>query len=146
MPTTDAHEALDGALTPLGGHKGFALGLAVGLLSGPVIGAPIGSELALAMSHGNGEKSRGHFFIALDPGTFGDVALAGRRTADFLKEITASRKAPGIGEIHIPGERGHRAAEQGAQKGVRLARSIWDNTLRIAKELNVAPPPVQADV
>ena len=144
-PTIDAHQALDGALTPLGGHKGFALGLAVGLLSGPVIGAPIGSELGAAMCEGRGEKSRGHFFVALDPGVFGDPGLAAQRTADFLSEIKASRKAPGIGEIHIPGERGHRAAEQGTQKGVRLARSIWDNTLRIAKELNVEAPQVQAD-
>jgi hypothetical protein len=38
------------------------------------------------------------------------------------------------------------AAEQSARQGVRLARSIWDNTLRIAKELNVEPPPVRTDV
>jgi LDH2 family malate/lactate/ureidoglycolate dehydrogenase len=146
LPTTDAHEALDGALTPLGGHKGFALGLAVGLLSGPVIGAPIGTELAAAMSEGRGEKSRGHFFLALDSGAFGEAALAAQRIVDFLSEIKASRKAPGVEEIYIPGERGHRAAEQFAREGVLLARSIWDNTLRIAKELKVEPPSVRVDV
>jgi LDH2 family malate/lactate/ureidoglycolate dehydrogenase len=146
MPTTDAHKALDGALTPLGGHKGFALGLAVGLLSGPVIGAPIGAELATAMREGQGEKSRGHFFVALDPGMFGDAALAEQRTAAFLKEIKASRKAPGVGEIYIPGERGHRAAAENGRNGLRLSRSVWDNTVRIAKELHVEPPPVQAEI
>jgi LDH2 family malate/lactate/ureidoglycolate dehydrogenase len=139
-PTIDAQAALDGALTPLGGHKGFALGLAVGLLSGPVIGALIGAELTQAISEGQGERSRGHFFIAIDPAAFGDAALSAQRTAAFLAYIKASRKAVGSAEIKIPGERGHRAAAQAAQDGVRLLQSIWINTLKIAGELGVEPP------
>jgi LDH2 family malate/lactate/ureidoglycolate dehydrogenase len=139
-PTTSAKEALDGALTPLGGHKGFGLGLAVGLLSGPVIGALIGSELQQAIAAGQGERSRGHLFVAIDPGAFGDADLSKRRIADFLPELKSSRKAPGVSEIRIPGERGHRLKKEATRNGITLLASIWNNTLKIAGELGVEPP------
>jgi LDH2 family malate/lactate/ureidoglycolate dehydrogenase len=140
--TTNAQAALDGALTPLGGHKGFALGLAVGLLSGPVIGALIGGELSQAIAAGQGERSRGHLFIAIDPAAFGDAAASGRRIAAYLAELKSSRKAPGISEILIPGERGHRLKQETMRNGVTLLASIWSNTLKIAGELGVDPPQV----
>jgi LDH2 family malate/lactate/ureidoglycolate dehydrogenase len=139
-PTLDAQAALDGALTPLGGHKGFALGLAVGLLSGPVIGALIGGELQRAIAAGAGERSRGHLFIAMNPAAFGDPAANERRIAAYLSELKSSRKAPGVAEILIPGERGQRAKKQAIRTGINLPASIWNNTLKIAGELGVKPP------
>ena len=139
-PTTNAKEALDGALTPLGGHKGFGLGLAIGLLSGPVIGALIGSELSQAIAAGQGERSRGHLFVALNPGVFGDAAVCEKRTAAYLSEIKSSRKAPGVAEIRIPGERGHQLKKEAIRTGVSLLAPIWNNTLQIAKDLGVEPP------
>lgn len=139
-PTTDANAALDGALTPLGGHKGFALGLAVGLLSGPVIGAVIGAELSQALAEGEGERRRGHLFIALDPAAFGDPALNAERTAAYVNLLKSSRKAPGVAEIRMPGERGHRLKREAQQNGITLLASIWSNTLKIAADLGVEPP------
>ena len=139
-PTTDAKAALDGALTPLGGHKGFALGLAVGLLSGPMIGAAIGSELAKAIAAGQGERSRGHLFVALEPASFGEAALNEQRTANYLTELKSSRKAPGITDIRMPGERGHRMKREAHANGVTLLASIWVNTIKIAADLGVEPP------
>jgi LDH2 family malate/lactate/ureidoglycolate dehydrogenase len=141
-PTTDAKVALDGALTPLGGHKGFALALAVGLLSGPVIGAVIGNELKEAISSGSGERRRGHLFIALDPAAFGEADLSEQRIATYVSELKSSRKAPGIADIRIPGERGHQMKREALQRGVTLLATIWDNTLKIAAELNVDPPTI----
>lgn len=139
-PTTDAQAALYGALTPLGGHKGFALGLAVGLLSGPVIGAVIGSELAAAITAGESERQRGHLFIALDPGAFGEAALSEERVARYVAELKSSRKAPGVAEIRMPGERGHALKREALRSGVTLLASIWANTLNIAADLGVEPP------
>lgn len=139
-PTTDAEAALDGALTPLGGHKGFALGLAVGLLSGPVVGAVIGAELSEALAQGQGERRRGHLFVALDPGAFGDAALNAERTAAYLELLRSSRKAKGVAEIRIPGERGHQLKRKTLKSGIVLLASIWANTVRIAADLGVEAP------
>jgi len=139
-PTTSAREALDGALTPLGGHKGFALGLAVGLLSGPVVGGVIGSELTKALVAGEGERRRGHMFIAIDPGAFGDAELCEKRIATYVSELKSSRKASGVSEIQMPGERALAQKKIAMQQGITLLASIWKNTLQIAHGLHVAPP------
>ncbi|MCC6889230.1 MAG: Ldh family oxidoreductase [Hyphomicrobiales bacterium] len=139
-PTTDAKTALEGALTPLGGHKGFALGFAVALLSGPVVGAAIGRELGQAIAHGLGERRRGHLFLALDPAAFGDAAVSARRTAAYIAELKASRKAPGVDAIRIPGERGQRMKRHAQEHGIALLTTIWANTLKIAADLGVPAP------
>ncbi len=139
-PTTNAKAALDGALTPLGGHKGFALGLAVGLLSGPVIGAVIGTELSQALAEGEGERRRGHLFLAIDPAAFGDAAASAQRTAAYASLLKSSRKAKGVSEIRMPGERGHQLKRKALENGVTLLASIWTNTVKIAADLGVQPP------
>jgi LDH2 family malate/lactate/ureidoglycolate dehydrogenase len=139
-PTTDAQKALDGALTPLGGHKGFAIGLAVGLLSGPVIGAVIGAALQEALAAGEGERRRGHLFVAINPAAFGDAQASAESTARYVSELKKSRKATGITEIVMPGERGHSKRSHYAQAGIPLDRTIWENTLKIAKDLGVEAP------
>jgi LDH2 family malate/lactate/ureidoglycolate dehydrogenase len=139
-PTANAQAALDGALTPLGGHKGYALALAAALLSGPMIGAAIGGELEEALAHGEGERRRGHLFIAIDPDAFGEARSNAERTAAFLQEIKAGRKAPGVSQILIPGERSRRNREHALRHGVPILRSVWNNTVKLAQELGVAPP------
>jgi LDH2 family malate/lactate/ureidoglycolate dehydrogenase len=141
-PTTDAHKALDGALTPLGGHKGFAIGLAVGLLSGTVINAAIGESLRTALAEDNGERSRGHLFIAIDPNAFGATNHA-EQTASYAAELKHSRKARDTDDIVMPGERGHARKQRYAREGIPLLRSVWENTKKIARELGVEAPKVE---
>ena len=141
-PTTNAQEALDGALTPLGGHKGFGIGLAIGLLSSTVIGAAIGEQLRAAIAEGNGERSRGHLFIAIDPKAFGALEQA-ERTADYARELKKSRKAHPADKIVIPGERGQQKKNAYARDGIPLPVSVWENTKKIAQELGVASPAIK---
>ncbi|MGB7888302.1 MAG: Ldh family oxidoreductase, partial [Xanthobacteraceae bacterium] len=138
-PTIDAHKALDGALTPLGGHKGFAIGLAVGLLSGTAIDAAIGERLKSALAKGNGERERGHLFIAINPKAFGAVDHA-ERTAAYASELKRSRKAQPTDEIVMPGERGHARRRKYAREGIPMLVSVWENTKKIAREVGVEPP------
>lgn len=140
-PTTDAQEALDGALTPLGGHKGFGIGLAIGLLSSTVIGAAIGERLKAAIAAGNGERNRGHLFIATDPRAFGAFDQP-ERTADYARELKGSRKAKPGDRIAMPGERGQQKQKAFARDGIPLPVSVWENTRKIAAELGVSAPAI----
>jgi LDH2 family malate/lactate/ureidoglycolate dehydrogenase len=140
-PTTDPHAALDGALTPLGGHKGFGIGLAVGLLSGTVIGAALGERLKAALAEGNGERRRGHLFLAIDPNTFGATDHA-ERTSDYVRELKRSRKREPNDRILMPGERSLEKKKRYAREGIPLLASVWENTKKIACELGVEPPKI----
>jgi LDH2 family malate/lactate/ureidoglycolate dehydrogenase len=114
--------------------------LAVGLLSGPVIGAALGRELADALAAGEGERRRGHLFVAIDPGAFGDAGSSARRTADFATYLKGSRRSADSDEIVMPGERSHRAKARHLAGGIPLPTPVWMNTMRIARELGVEPP------
>jgi LDH2 family malate/lactate/ureidoglycolate dehydrogenase len=110
------------------------------LLSGPIIGGVIGKELQEALAAGEGERRRGHLFVAMDPGAFGDRSASAERTSRYAAELKTSRKAAGVSEIVMPGERGRQKKARYAKDGIPLDAAIWQNTLRIAGELGVAAP------
>jgi LDH2 family malate/lactate/ureidoglycolate dehydrogenase len=139
-PTTNAKAALAGSLAPLGGAKGYGLGLAAALMSGPLIGAMLGEELQQTVGKPGVVPERGHLFIAIDPAAFGDPAQSRRRVRRHLDEIKRSRRARGVSEILIPGERSFRVRRETLSKGVEMLDDVWDHTLSIAKDLGVIPP------
>ena len=64
------------------------------------------AELQKALAAGEGERKRGHLFVAINPGAFGDRETSAKRTSRYAAELKASRKAAGVSEIVMPGERG----------------------------------------
>jgi LDH2 family malate/lactate/ureidoglycolate dehydrogenase len=138
--TTRARDALAGSLAPLAGHKGFGLGLAGAFLSGPIIGALIGEPLLAASKIAGEAPRRGHLFIAIDPGAFGDSVTCLALIHRHLDQIKSSRKAPGVTEIRIPGERSLRRRRESLVSGIELPKRVWEHTLEIARELGVDAP------
>jgi ureidoglycolate dehydrogenase (NAD+) len=139
-PTVDADELYrGGVLAPLAGHKGFGLALCVALMAGPLTGSAIGPDLSW-MDDGGESVGMGHFFMAIDPdafsGTFAEDA------EDYLAKIKASRKAPGVEEIRIPGERGALERQKRHAKGVSILEATWNIISRRADELGVALPQI----
>src|SRR5262249_60730167 len=85
------------------------------------------------------DGKRGHLSVAVTPAVYG-VRDGGARTADYAAELKASRRSKGTSEIVMPGERGYRKKMEYERHGIPLARSIWDNTLKIASDLGVELP------
>ncbi|MCG8509401.1 MAG: Ldh family oxidoreductase [Rhodospirillales bacterium] len=141
QPTTDAAEALRGAIAPLGGSKGFGLGLCVALMSGPLVGGLLGQELddALEGDH-QGSAYRGHLIIALDPASFGDSTEFRRSVDRYAEEIRSSRRAVGVAAIQMPGQRGMAEQKRVKNEGVSIYESVWRNTAKLAAELRVEMP------
>ena len=94
--STDPKDAYDGAILPLAGHKGFALGLMIELLAGPLIGAKAVKE--------NDYDGDGLFIIAIDPQQFGNEHYY-QAVSEALSEIKSSPVRPGYDDIAIAGER-----------------------------------------
>jgi L-2-hydroxycarboxylate dehydrogenase (NAD+) len=138
--TTDAASALAGALTPLGGHKGFGLALAGAILSGSMIGALLGGELKQQTTQSGKIPERGHLFIAIDPSAYGDAETFLHRTRRYVDEIKASRKAVGIEEILMPGERSMHQRAKSLSNGIEMLSDVWTHTIEIAQSLGLQPP------
>lgn len=112
-PITDAKEALMGMLAPLGGAKGFALGLMVESLSAGLSGGALSREVPDMFNPDDDTKPQGisHTVITIDPNDLGDSASYNdfNRLAASITEtggrIPGSKRAHpnqlGSGEINI---------------------------------------------
>jgi uncharacterized oxidoreductase len=86
----------DGLLQPLGGAKGFALGLLVEALAGVVSGAG-------AASASPGPDDQGVFLLAFDPARFGRPADVAERLEAMLDYVVGVPLRPGAEPLRAPG-------------------------------------------
>jgi LDH2 family malate/lactate/ureidoglycolate dehydrogenase len=144
-PTTDAQKIMAGALSPLGGHKGYGLGLAVALMSGPVIGALIGKSLQADVQRAAGPGRRGHIFMAINPAAFGSSKEYFESVDAYVVDIKQSRRAPGVEEIYLPGEQGFRRRRTALTGGIDMLDKVWQHTADIAARLGVTMPELEGE-
>ncbi|WP_213993742.1 Ldh family oxidoreductase [Sodalis sp. dw_96] len=145
-PTVNPYQALQGALTPMAGHKGFGLGLCIALLSGAMAGGELGSRLDIvARSREGTQGKRCHLFIAIDPAAFGDAAEARSRADVYLAEIKAGRRMPGVDEIMIPGERSAKVRKDNLKQGIPILAEVWNRICRFAADAGVDIPSVKGE-
>lgn len=136
-PTTDPKKGLEGALSPFGGVKGYGLALVLELLAGPLVGAAAGKEVVGTLEPVEGFCTKGDLMIVIDPTAFGSVEEFRMRVQKFVRELKASRKAPGVEEILVPGEPEFRTRERRLRDGIPIAEEVWAELEQIGKELGV---------
>ncbi|MSO93080.1 MAG: Ldh family oxidoreductase [Rhodospirillales bacterium] len=141
-PTTDPASVLAGAISPFAGHKSSGFGFCVALISGVLTGCAVGK--GQRKWHGDepgpaGKK--GHVYMAIDPGAFGDAETFRKAASAYLAQVRASRAAPGSPGVRVPGDRAAAARATNARRGlVDIDGHVWDTTAKLAAELNVAMP------
>lgn len=121
QPTVDPEEARSGVFLPFGGHKGFGLGLVVQILAGALVDAEI-------------LKTGGILLMAIDPGIFLPVGEFKRQVVSYLDFVKNSRKAEGIAEILIPGERSERHKQACLKDGIPLDEDLLEEIRSLAAE------------
>ncbi|OED39059.1 hypothetical protein AB833_16065 [Chromatiales bacterium (ex Bugula neritina AB1)] len=121
-PTTDASEALSGALKTFGGAKGSGLALMFELLTAP---------LASASIVGDDADNRGNTIIGIDPSiVLGDNSYQ-ERVDLVLNRIRAGRRANS--QIRLPGEYSESIAQHCKQtNSITLDRNLYNSILEIA--------------
>ena len=138
-PLTDPNRAGDGLLLPIGGYKGYALGLVVGLLAGTLNGAAMGDNV-VDMTGKPGEMTNtGQFICVIDPSVFGDAAQIAAQVAGVAAEMRGSAVMPGFDSVRVPGDgRADRMAER-TEQGVPIPTGLHAILDRLADELEIAP-------
>lgn len=125
-PTNDPAAALEGALLPVGGYKGFGLGLMVDILAAGVTGANWSFEASSFGDTEGGPPRTGQFLIAIAPERFGG--------ADFAKRLevmlAAVQRSP---EVRLPGDRRLAARERQAA-GITVNRAAVELLERYARD------------
>ena len=111
-PTTDPAAGRAGSLVPIGGAKGSGLAIMVDVLCGILSGGPYGPHL--------------HDLYVMDE-PFKSALSA------MSREIKALKKADGVEEIFLPGERSGRKAEENAANGIEVPQPVYEELLELGK-------------
>lgn len=133
------------SLLPLGGsgeefsgYKGYGLAAMVEILS-----ASLQTANFLQATTGIGKDGKlkpfglGHFFMAVDIESFTDIAQFKKTTGDILRELRASRKAPGQARIYTAGEKEYENEIRLAKEGIEIIPQLQRDIKLMQQELGL---------
>lgn len=122
-PTTSPAEALAGAFTVWGGHRGSGLALVVQLL-GMMTGAPAITE---------GVGGLGFLAVAIDPAAVTDAEDYRARVSAYADWVRSTRTADGVDEVRMPFDRSRRTRELARERGlVDVERAVLESLRDVA--------------
>jgi LDH2 family malate/lactate/ureidoglycolate dehydrogenase len=137
-PTESTEAALHGSVLPIAGHKGAGLALVIDALCGVLTGAAFGNHIIRLYDTGNQAQNVGHFFMALNVETFMPLAAFKARMDQFVQEVRAQPRQPGVERIFVPGEIEAEQAEESYRLGIPLPEAGRQELDELAGELGVA--------
>ncbi|MTI83150.1 MAG: Ldh family oxidoreductase [Firmicutes bacterium] len=137
--TTDAQAALEGAVLPMAGPKGYALALAVEIMSGILSGSAYGPRVGWIYDDSTEPVDIGHFFITLDINKLMPLDMFISRLDHMVNEVKGSPKATGVEEIFIPGERRTNKFLERKREGIPVSQPVLDELNELALQFSVAP-------
>lgn len=128
---------LGGAGEELGGHKGYGLNVMVEILCAAFSGGSFGKALSGMDGMRHIPHRLGHFFVAVNIGSFVPVSVFKAITGSIMREIRSSHKAPGHDRIYLAGEKEFEMIERRKAEGVPINKSLQDIMIELARELNL---------
>jgi len=149
-PTTDPWKAR--ILLPIGGPKGSGLSLMLECLGSVIVDFPKVEPVVLRKEPpfgmgtmvGNPDRIRQHIqnsvVVAIDIGTFTDVAKYKEHIDNMIDGIKALPRAEGFDEIFVPGEPEWRTWEERTRNGIPLPVKTADNLSKLGERLGVKLP------
>jgi LDH2 family malate/lactate/ureidoglycolate dehydrogenase len=137
-PTTNpADYAAGGALTPLGGHKGYGLALLTEALAGALSGAAMTSAVVPWLVETGTPTNAGHAFVAMDVECFMDRDDFYGRMQQLIDQMHGAEPAPGWDRVLVPGELEHLREQQALTNGLELEEVIWHHLEDVAGALGL---------
>lgn len=134
--TDDPEAAMKGALLGIGQHKGYGLSLMTDVITGVIAGGGFG----LAPYSNPAHQDVSHTMIAIDIEWFMPVGDFKARMDQFIADIKAAKKRPGVTEILVPGEVDHQRETDYRANGARLDAVIFDQLAELAGKLGINFP------
>jgi len=138
-PTTEPKAALEGAVLPVGGAKGYALALAVEVMAGILSGSAYGLDVGFIYDDKKEPANIGHSFIAIDVTRVMPGVVFAERLSDMISGIKSVPLAEGYSEIRIPGEKRHRIMQERRKSGIPVSPALLMELNTLAAEVGISP-------
>ncbi|MCI2423199.1 Ldh family oxidoreductase [Saccharopolyspora sp. K220] len=136
-PTTDARAAVNGAIAPFGGAKGYALGLSLEVLVATLTASAAGTEVRGTLDSDQ-PSSKGDVFIVFDRPQQAVVEAMG----EYLQSIRDTEPTTGTTSVLVPGDRARLRRELTLDRGVEVTDEVWRDLSALGKPPGI--PPVKA--
>jgi len=136
-PTDDPNVGAAGLMLPIGGPKGYGLAVVMDVLCAVLSGADFGVHIGYQRDPSRHENA-GHFFMALQIERFVALEEFKARVDQMVSEIHASKRAPGVERLYLPGEIEWELRKQRLVGGIPLSSSVVAQIRDAAKQVNVA--------
>ncbi|MBM3262592.1 MAG: Ldh family oxidoreductase [candidate division Zixibacteria bacterium] len=135
LPTTDPGVfTVHGALTPLGGHKGYGLALMVESLAGVLAGAGITTDMPTWAKESRKACNEGHTFIAVDIAAMMPKNEFYTRMDELIRRMRTAPKAKNATRTYIPGEMEYESEAVARTHGVALTDTAVANLRGLAED------------
>ncbi|MEW6667888.1 MAG: Ldh family oxidoreductase [Thermodesulfobacteriota bacterium] len=146
IPTEEPYEGYEGggALTPVGGHKGYGLALAHEMLTALLTGGKWTRAIkSLYEEDPSGIQGTCHSFMAIDPDCFIGREEFKRSMDLYIQTIKGSARAKGTEDILVPGEPEHRTEVKYLKEGIPLPPNTVKELTALAETLGISRPRFQ---
>lgn len=137
-PTTDPAMALQGAMLPLGGHKGSGMSMVVDMLCGVLNSGSTAKHIREDPNKGPGI---GHFFLAIDIDAFEPLEEFKQRALNFVTDVKNADRAPGVNEIFVPGEQAAKRVEYNLAHGIIVGAGGLKELCEVSEKYKVGIDP-----
>jgi L-2-hydroxycarboxylate dehydrogenase (NAD+) len=131
-PTRNPKDALDGALLPFGGYKGYGLAVAVELFSSALVGADWSTKVKVAF-HTEG----GLYVQALDVAHLRPFNEYLDDLQEVVKNIKKSNQGENKDEIYLPGEKEAEIAAVRTARGIPIDGNLKRELMKVSERFNL---------
>lgn len=139
-PTSDAAEALAGALLPVGGPKGYGIVLMLEVLAGLLAGAGPSNCNRDLYGDVSGPQNIGHLFLAVNPAAFLPDGSFSGRVDQLIRDLHDVPPAEGFSRVRLPGEQDQARRQERSREGVALASELVDELTNLGLRVGVPLP------
>lgn len=135
---TVAFLPLGGSGEEMGGHKGYGLGTMVEILSASLQqGAFLNGLTGIAPDGSLQPYKVGHFFMAINVESFCPLEDFKKTTGNILRDLRASRKAPGHNRVYTAGEKEYEIEKVIRANGIAVNANLQKEIKIIQQELGL---------
>ncbi len=138
-PTTSTAEALQGFLMPLGGYKGYGLGMLVEILCSVLSGGRMGPETGDPRK-GEGPLGYSQCYLAIDIARFQPLDEFRSRMDRLIGMMKSAAPAEGYDEVLVAGEPEWRNEQVRRREGIPVDPGVWQKLIAEGERMGVPPP------
>ncbi|MCF8565154.1 Ldh family oxidoreductase [Alicyclobacillus tolerans] len=139
-PTTDAEEAYNGTVRPIGDYKGYGLTYVNAIISALLPGAAFGPTVTDLYEEFSTAQDVGHFMQVIKVSSFMDPAQFKKSVDDSIDYLKNSPRKEGVDEILVPGELEARSEKQQREQGVVYPIEVIRELIDVSNNLGVTIP------